>query len=194
MKGARQSGSACDLTSSDSRSEDERRAVDFSARQRERGRLWRVFYSVPFVAFPCDHTGPLPQDRGASGRMSKTPPSCASASHSAVEHGNRMPSTTCAVGATSPSRDALGHERQNRGSEGRNRPAYLERREEHLDQRNGTRDCAQRLLYGVSYMAEKISVFGIVVGVALLLTGIGLVILAFAVFGRNRSEREVSPA
>jgi hypothetical protein len=46
----------------------------------------------------------------------------------------------------------------------------------------------------VSYMAEKISVFGIVVGVALILTGIGLVILAFAVFGRNRSEGEVSPA
>ena len=44
----------------------------------------------------------------------------------------------------------------------------------------------------VSYMAEKISVFGIVVGVALILTGIGLVILAFAVFGRNRSEGEVS--
>lgn len=37
----------------------------------------------------------------------------------------------------------------------------------------------------VSYMAEQISVFGIVVGVALLLTGIGLVILAFAVFGRE---------
>jgi hypothetical protein len=36
----------------------------------------------------------------------------------------------------------------------------------------------------VSYMAEQISIFGIVVGVALLLTGIGLVILAFAVFGR----------
>ena len=45
----------------------------------------------------------------------------------------------------------------------------------------------------VSYMAEQISVFGIVVGVALILTGIGLVILAFAVFGRNR-ERDVSPA
>ena len=44
----------------------------------------------------------------------------------------------------------------------------------------------------VSYMAERISVFGIVVGIALILTGIGLVILAFAVFGRNRSEREVS--
>ena len=41
----------------------------------------------------------------------------------------------------------------------------------------------------VSYMAERISVFGIVVGVALILTGIGLVILAFAVFGRDRSER-----
>jgi hypothetical protein len=37
----------------------------------------------------------------------------------------------------------------------------------------------------VSYMAEKISIFGIVVGIALVLTGIGLVILAFAVFGRN---------
>jgi hypothetical protein len=38
----------------------------------------------------------------------------------------------------------------------------------------------------VSYMAQQISVFGIVVGIALLLTGIGLVILAFAVFGRRR--------
>jgi len=34
----------------------------------------------------------------------------------------------------------------------------------------------------MSYMAEQLSVFGMVVGVALLLTGIGLVILAFAVF------------
>jgi hypothetical protein len=33
-------------------------------------------------------------------------------------------------------------------------------------------------------MAQQISIFGIVVGIALLLTGIGLVILAFAVFGR----------
>jgi hypothetical protein len=37
----------------------------------------------------------------------------------------------------------------------------------------------------VSYMAQQISIFGIVVGVALLLTGIGLVILAFAVFRRG---------
>jgi hypothetical protein len=37
----------------------------------------------------------------------------------------------------------------------------------------------------VSYMAQQLSVFGIVVGIALLLTGIGLVILAFAVFGRE---------
>ena len=34
----------------------------------------------------------------------------------------------------------------------------------------------------VSYMAQQISIFGIVVGIALLLTGVGLVILAFAVF------------
>jgi hypothetical protein len=37
----------------------------------------------------------------------------------------------------------------------------------------------------VSYMAERLAVFGMVVGVALLLTGIGLVIIAFAVFGRE---------
>ena len=36
-----------------------------------------------------------------------------------------------------------------------------------------------------SYMAEQLSIFGMVVGVALLLTGVGLVILAFAVFGRE---------
>lgn len=39
----------------------------------------------------------------------------------------------------------------------------------------------------VTYMAEQLSIFGMVVGVALLLTGIGLVILAFAVFGREPS-------
>jgi hypothetical protein len=43
----------------------------------------------------------------------------------------------------------------------------------------------------VSFMAERLSVFGMVVGVALLLTGVGLVILAFAVFGR---APETAPA
>jgi hypothetical protein len=42
----------------------------------------------------------------------------------------------------------------------------------------------------VSYMAEQISIFSIVVGVALILTGIGLVILALAVFGRYGSRKE----
>jgi hypothetical protein len=37
----------------------------------------------------------------------------------------------------------------------------------------------------MSYMAERLAVFGIVVGIALLLTGIGLVIIALAVFGRR---------
>jgi len=36
-----------------------------------------------------------------------------------------------------------------------------------------------------SYMAEQLSIFGIVVGVALLLTGIGLMILAVAVLGER---------
>jgi hypothetical protein len=37
----------------------------------------------------------------------------------------------------------------------------------------------------MSYMAERLAIFGIVVGVALLLTGIGLVLLAYVVFGRQ---------
>jgi hypothetical protein len=37
----------------------------------------------------------------------------------------------------------------------------------------------------MSYMAENLSLFALVVGVALLLTGIGLVILALWVFGRS---------
>jgi hypothetical protein len=46
----------------------------------------------------------------------------------------------------------------------------------------------------VSYMAEQISIFGIVVGIALLLTGIGLIILAFAVFRRAPEETGPTPA
>ena len=37
----------------------------------------------------------------------------------------------------------------------------------------------------MSYMASQLSLFGIVVGIALVLTGIGLVILALSVFGRH---------
>ena len=45
----------------------------------------------------------------------------------------------------------------------------------------------------MSYMAEQLSIFGLVVGVALLLTGIGLVIVAFAVFGREVEVTERAP-
>ncbi len=40
----------------------------------------------------------------------------------------------------------------------------------------------------VTYMAENLALFALVVGVALLLTGIGLLILALAVFGRAPAE------
>jgi hypothetical protein len=40
-----------------------------------------------------------------------------------------------------------------------------------------------------SYMADKLGLFGIVVGVALLLTGIGFFVLAFAVLHRTRGVR-----
>lgn len=64
---------------------------------------------------------------------------------------------------------------------------------------NGARDIwvtetALTTALNMSYMAERLSVFGLVVGVALLLTGIGLVILAFAVFGRREQATEASRA
>jgi uncharacterized membrane protein YidH (DUF202 family) len=45
-----------------------------------------------------------------------------------------------------------------------------------------------------AYMAERLAIFSLVVGIALLLTGIGLVILAFAVFGRRERATEPAPA
>lgn len=46
----------------------------------------------------------------------------------------------------------------------------------------------------MSYMAEQLSVFGIVVGIALLLTGIGLMILALAVLGGRFREEAAARA
>jgi hypothetical protein len=47
----------------------------------------------------------------------------------------------------------------------------------------------------MGFMSEMLSIFSIVVGIALLLTGIGLVILAMAVFGRRRPvEQSSAPA
>ena len=46
----------------------------------------------------------------------------------------------------------------------------------------------------MSYMAAQLSVFGIVVGIALLLTGIGLMVLALAVLGGRFSEEAVKTA
>jgi hypothetical protein len=56
---------------------------------------------------------------------------------------------------------------------------------------NGARDIwvtetALTTALNMGFMSEMLSVFSIVVGVALLLTGIGFVILAIAVFGRSR--------
>ena len=44
----------------------------------------------------------------------------------------------------------------------------------------------------MGFMSEMLSIFSIIVGFALLLTGIGLVILAKAVFGRGRSDAQAA--
>jgi hypothetical protein len=46
----------------------------------------------------------------------------------------------------------------------------------------------------MGFMSEMLSLFSIVVGIALLLTGIGLVILARAVFGRSPDAQVAAPA
>ena len=64
---------------------------------------------------------------------------------------------------------------------------------------NGARDIwvtetALTTALNMGFMSEMLSVFSIVVGVALLLTGIGFVILSIAVFGRSRlAESAVAP-
>jgi hypothetical protein len=82
------------------------------------------------------------------------------------------------------------NERRGRGRQGRKRPADLERRPGHLV--TGTALTSARNL---GYMGEMLSISSIVVGVALLLAGIGFVILALAVFRRSTpSEAVVPPA
>jgi hypothetical protein len=81
--------------------------------------------------------------------------------------------------------------------EGTNDEAEAAKDEEGNPVSNGQRniwinETALATALNVSYMAEQIAIFGIVVGIALLLTGIGLVILAYAVFGRERPA--TSPA
>ena len=44
----------------------------------------------------------------------------------------------------------------------------------------------------MGFMSEMLSIFSIIVGIALLLTGIGLVILAKAVFGRRRTDAQAA--
>jgi hypothetical protein len=44
----------------------------------------------------------------------------------------------------------------------------------------------------MGFMSEMLSIFSIIVGIALLLTGIGLVILAKAVFGRWRTDAQAA--
>jgi len=46
----------------------------------------------------------------------------------------------------------------------------------------------------MGFMSEMLSIFSIIVGIALLLTGIGLVILAKAVFGRWRTDARAAPS
>jgi hypothetical protein len=64
---------------------------------------------------------------------------------------------------------------------------------------NGARDIwvtetALTTALNVGYMAEMLALFSIVVGIALLLTGIGLIILAVAVFGRGAKGEAVATA
>ena len=46
----------------------------------------------------------------------------------------------------------------------------------------------------VSYMAEQIALFGIIVGIALLLSGIGFIILALSVLGAAATNEKKAPA
>ena len=73
---------------------------------------------------------------------------------------------------------------------GTNDPAEAAKDEEGNPISNGQRniwinETALATALNVSYMAEQIALFGIVVGLALVITGIGLLVLAYAVFVRT---------
>ena len=64
---------------------------------------------------------------------------------------------------------------------------------------NGARDIwitetALTTALNVGYMGEMLAIFSVVIGIALLLTGIGFLILALAVFRSTPSEAAVPPA
>ena len=71
-----------------------------------------------------------------------------------------------------------GDERRGGCREGRGRPADLERRPEHLGDRDRALERAEHELHG-----GALAIFGIVVGVALLLSGVGFMVLALVVLG-----------
>ena len=78
---------------------------------------------------------------------------------------------------------------------GTNDPAAAAKDESGQPISNGTRDIwvtetALTTALNVSYMAEMLGYFSIVVGIALLLTGIGFVILAIAVFRKREPSGE----
>ena len=83
-----------------------------------------------------------------------------------------------------------GHERHGSRREGLERPAGREQRPRHLGDGDGS---DQRAQHGATWL-QQLSVFGIVVGVALLLTGIGLLILALAVLGGRFREEAAAQA
>jgi hypothetical protein len=56
----------------------------------------------------------------------------------------------------------------------------------------GVTETALATALDMGFMSEMLSIFSIIVGIALLLTGIGLVILAKAVFSRPRTAEEAS--
>jgi hypothetical protein len=84
-------------------------------------------------------------------------------------------------------------------AKGTNDPAEAAKDESGQPISNGARniwitETALATALDMGFMSEMLSIFSIVVGVALLLTGVGLVILALAVFGRPRPVAQAAAA
>ena len=82
-----------------------------------------------------------------------------------------------------------GHERRGRSAEGRERQAVA-----NAARNTWVTETALTTALNVSYMAEQIALFGLVVGIALLLSGIGFIILALGILGVGAKKEKQAPA
>ena len=163
--------------------------------------IWGFAFTATTSSAKASRSAPRPI------RPCKSTPSSGRASRSTrAERRSRWPrscaSTRCRAPAGSrtrrwaaTSRPRIRAIRRGRTTRPRRRRTRTASRSRTAPATSGSRRTALATALDMGFMSEMLAIFSIIVGIALLLTGIGLVILARAVFGRGSPAAQVaSPA